>query len=605
MSNLTDIIKDVTDELVVLNKGMDFVTLEQFGEVGASAYDNNLLLAALNTGSTVLMLGNEYKFDQFEWTGAANIIIGNNTIIRNVQTSGAKKHALSFKGAGLVGAAVSVTHIGGQSGLHDHTTRLVDTITVSDPSAFSVGDTVKLSENAAFATETNVSAPTVQDYNSWDYRTILSIDGGDIQFEESIRLNFDTTRSLQLQKVEFLENFYIRGGKHVGGIRGGGGVLLDFCRRSTANEIIGSGISDLDTNGGEPLLVTNSWQCSGSNIGGWRGVFGVRFRFNQSCRFENLHAKRTTNGGVMLVSNIFSHFGPIVLDSAGDNNGDGLGLHSANKFNIIGPITFSGDRCYGAWIKQPSTDNTFLPIISSSGITACILNTGDRNTFQNITVKGNNGSGIGVEANNCTVSWLDYKGPGAGFRIRSGYTGLYIRGRSVSTGSDTFAWDGVLGAVTGCDIDIEGGARGLQYESANRNETNNIIVRGVNPDYYGRIFRGRGWSWATEILGVNSSTPKLFKIVGDVGDVGGLKPLVPPSGDNADAFLITLQTQATFNTAHSQYQLTGRQGLWFLTQIRKGTSSFAPALQINASNEIEILTSSATSLPIFALVEKF
>ena len=580
------------------------VEIDAIGTVGAGASDNLLLKAALQSGKPVVGFGPEYKFDKYISTIPGSITFGKNTIVKNVQASGAKVPAIQFIGAGLQGSVKTITAINGASGSFDPKNTLIDTVTVDDVAGLAVGDLVRVSENAAFAMETNTSAPTMQDFNTWCYHTIFEITGNDIRFEEYIRVPFDTARSLKLQKVVLLEDVHIRGGKHVGGVASGGGIGLDYCRRSTINGIRASGISYANPSGGDSVFVTNCWECSGNTFSAWRTTFATRWRFNQSCQFSKMSAKRTTNGGHMFVSNIFCHFLDIVNDSAGDDNGDGIGLHSANKFCTFGPITLSGDNCYGAWIKQPSTDNVFLPITSISGVTACILCIGDRNTFQKLEVYGNGGSGISIEANDVTVNWIDFVGPGAGFRVRSGYANPYIRGRSKSTGSDTFAWDGVIGSITGADINFEGGPRGLSYQSADRNETNNITARGPNPVFYGRNYRGRGWAWATEVLGINS-TAQAFKIPGGPLDVGGLKVMAAPSGDESVSYLITLQARTNFATASSQYQLMGRQNTWFLTEVRKGVSSFAPILQINGSQEVEILTASGTAAVVYALVEKF
>ena len=580
------------------------INLEQFGEVGSGSNDNALLTAAVGMGKPIVCKGAEYQFDNIQITDAADITFGPSTVVRNTQSSGASQPAIRFVGTGLTGSAISVTAINGSSGAFDPTDELVDTITVSDATSFAVGDTVRLFEDEAEEMETGVSAPSSQDFNNWDFRTILSISGSDIQFEEYIRLPFDTARSLTLQKVVFLENARLQGGIHVGGADSGGGVSMEHCRRSSISHVVGKGNSASDQSAGDPVKFEDCWQCDADNIQGQWTQFGFRSRYSQSCDFRHLKAKRTTNGGVMSVGDKFCNIGPIVNDSAGDDNGDGLGVHSGSKFCTYGPITLTGDHCYGMWIKQPSTDNVFLPIVSTAGVTTCVLNTGNRNTFQSVTVKGNNGSGVIAEADDCTVLHLDYKGPASGFRVKSGFGGAYVRGRSVSTGSDSFAYDLVIGDVTNCDIDVSGGARGIQYASGDRNETNDIVLRGPNPITYGRRYQGRGWTWGAEVLSV-SSTAQTLMIPGVAGDTDGLTELVPPSGDEGVSYLITLQARINVTTANSQYQLLGRQDTWYLSEVRKGASSFAPALQVNGSEEIEILSATASAVPVYASITKF
>jgi hypothetical protein len=581
-----------------------YVAPEMFGTPGVGANDNALFTAAFATGYPVRAMGPLYRLNALVVTVPADITFGAWTFVRNMQTSGTKVKAIQFNGGGLTGTAVTVTGVGG-SGLPSsfHT----DNIEVSDASGFAVGDTVRLFEDMPLQLCTRSANPgEYQDFNYREFTTIQSIVGSIITFNEFLRWPYSTTRALKLQKVVFLENPVVRGGKFIGGIAGGGGLGFSFCRYAHAERIRGLGNSEADRNGGPPWTFSDCWEStSDDTVSKWT-LFTHQSSRNQSCNFTNISGKRTTNGGVISSGDIFCSIGPIVEDSPGDNNGDGLGLHNGSRFNTYGPFVISGARCYSMWLHQSCDDNTFLTFNSTHGITGGVYCFGDRNHFPSAKITGHPSFGIALNGDN-NAAHVDIEVSGTGVRIGPGTTGNRVTGRSVSTGSDTFARDLIMNDSTYTVIDLVGGSRGMVYANGVvENHTNDIILRGPLPYTLRRAMRSSGaYSWNYRFTGVSVSASKDIVVPGLATDTNGLKTLVASAADDGEIYVIRLQPMSTVANTYSEYRAVTRQNSWALVAVVEGSSSFAPRLAVSTNKLVLTLNSSSTALQVNMKIDRY
>lgn len=579
------------------------VAPEQFGLLGAGANDNALLTAALTTGLPVIMNAAEYRFNQFVWTAAANIKISPTTIVRGMQTSGAKKPIIAFNGTGLVGSSTVVSQIG------DGVAELNKTVTVASVAGLATGDTVMMRENEDERMETNVSAPTMQDWNYYEFFTIANIVGSVVTFEEYIGGKFDVANSMTLQKCEFLENAHISGGRFVGGNPVGGGVGVDWCRNSSALKIdargLGPSLAANERMGGAAVVKKNCWECDVDVADARWTLYSLECFNIQSGSIDVTGGKNTTSGGVIIETARAARFSPTVMDNPGSVNGDSMGVAGRSWGNFVGGKATSGANCYTLWLRQPAHDNVFGPIVSTAGITAVVNCFGDDNHFQLIKTRGHGGAALSLEGNGNTA-YLDHDGPSSGVVIRGGTNGNRVYGKSNCTGSGSLVWDVNMGGanITDTVIDMDCGPKGLTYGSGVvENHSNKITIRGPKPYRLGASENGRGFVWTRYFTGT-TSTPAPFLIPGTSDDTNGLTPLVKSIADAAITYRITLKASSTLANTRSEYFLTTRLNSWHIEAILEGSSTSSPRLTNNAGT-IEIANNGAAgSTPMLVMVEK-
>lgn len=576
-----------------IGKRMNYVTPEMFGTVGLLDNDNTLFLAAIATGKKVIANGASYKLNQIVITTPIDLQFGENTIINNVQTNGVKRPSIVVNGAGLTGAATGVTALGA--------TPLYKSVEVASTTGLSAGMSVMMRETAPLALETNVSAPVMEDFNYYEFFTILSIVGNTVVFEEFVGGDFNLSRSITLQQVQFVDNVNIHGGIHSGGNPTGGGIELNWCRKSNVSAKI-KGNSDSDRSGGQAIKLSNCWECEAKILYAQWSLFTARADNIQSCTVDVLGGKRTTNGGLIVNNVRQSSINSSVQDNAGDVSGDNLGVSGRSWGNTFGPITVSGANCYTLWIRQPVTNNIFLPIMSTSGITAAVNLYGSKNHMQLIKVRNHSAPAVALEGDN-NVLTVDYEGHGSGVVIRGGVTGNKVNGKSISL--DPSSYDVLIGGdITDHEIDMLCGNRGFAYgNGVYDNYSNKIRINGPLPFWLGYSQNGRGWSWTRELSGIGS-TPHRLQVIGTSSDVAGLKDLVAESGDTAQIYRITLKTNTAVVDMYSEYIITSRQGGWVIDIIKQGTSSFAPKLTINGQFINLTLNGELGPNTVFMLMEK-
>ncbi|WP_233007145.1 hypothetical protein [Rheinheimera faecalis] len=574
----------------------DFVTPEMFGLVGEEDNDNHLFEAAAATGKPIKAFGAEYNFNQSVFESSLDLEFGENTVVNNVQASGAKQPSIRCVGAGRVGTVMTVTAIG---------TGLYREITVDDASDLSVGDTVEMRETAELRLEVGVSSPSMQDFNYYEYFTVESIVGDSVTFEEYVGGKFDIGNGVRLSKVEFLENCNIRGGIHKGNGFGGGGVGLKWCRKSiVAVKAQGVG-GDLGINqrfGGAAGLLTDCWECDLTiNYAQWC-LFSAFVTRIQSCNVEVKGGKRTSNGGLIVESARKSLLTPAAQDNPGDTSGDGMGVSGRTWGCTFGPLTIGGAKCHTTWVRQPVKHNTFLPITSINSITSVLNLYGDDNVF--ICVKAVGSPGVTFEGSGNTVH-LEYDGPGNGAFFAAGTSRNKLTGRSRTTAT-TGDFDVLIGGeITYTTIDMDCGERGLGYGSeVKENHSNNIDIRGPKPYRLGSAKTTRGYVWSDLLTDV-TSTPQALLVPGDAGDTNGLRQLTAPTQDIPDIFKITLKTTNFLPDTYSEYLLTGGQSTWDVSPLTEGVSGFAPRLE-NASGTIFVrLNTEAGPANMAIQIEKF
>ncbi len=577
-----------------------YVTPEMFGVVGASSNDNALFLSAAATGKPIKAFGSTYNLNQLVFTTSVDLEFGENTVINNVQASGTKQPAVRAAGTGLTGAAVSVTALG--------SSYLFNSVTVSSAAGFAVGDTIMLKENQPLEMETNVSSPVSEDFNYYEFATIKTIASNVITFEEFIGGEFQLARSIIMQKCVFLQNANIRGGIFSGGNSAGGGVGLEWCRKSKISAKctgLGDSLASNQRMGGAAGKMENCWECEMTiQYSQWALFSGFASNI-QSCKIDVLGGKRTSNGGLIIGNARQCEINPSVQDNPGDVSGDGLGVSGRSWGNTFGAMTISGANCYALWVRQPVKNNTFQSIVSMSGITAVINLYGDKNNFMLVKSRGHQSPLVALEGNDNTLN-IDYEGAGSGVVIRGGKSGNIIRGKSNCIGSAS-EYDVLMSGagIVNHIIDLKCGSRGLGYGAfVTENHTNRIRIRGSNPYSLGYNETGKGYTWSRMIYGVGSTAQKL-KVVGTSADTDGLKDLVVPPQDDADVYLITLKMSSVLADTYSQYLLTGRQSGWDLTVIKQGSSTFAPKLTVNGTKVDLTLNGASGPNPVAMVMEKF
>lgn len=577
-----------------------YVTPEMFGAVGGSTNDNALFLAAAATGKPIKAFGSAYNLNQLVFTTPVDLEFGENTVINNVQASGTKQPAVRAAGTGLTGAAVSVTALG--------SSYLFNSVTVSSAAGFAVGDTVMLKENQPLEMETNVSSPVSEDFNYYEFATIKTIASNVITFEEFIGGEFQLARSIIMQKCVFLQNANIRGGIFSGGNSAGGGVGLEWCRKSKISAKctgLGDSLASNQRMGGAAGKMENCWECEMTiQYSQWALFSGFASNI-QSCKIDVLGGKRTSNGGLIIGNARQCEINPSLQDNPGDVSGDGMGVSGRSWGNTFGALTIAGANCYALWVRQPVKNNTFQSIVSMSGITAVINLYGDKNNFMLVKSRGHQSPLVALEGNDNTLN-IDYEGTGSGVVIRGDKSGNIIRGKSNCIGSAS-EYDVLMSGagIVNHIIDLKCGSRGLGYGAGvTENHTNRIRIRGSNPYSLGYNETGKGYTWSRMIYGVGSTAQKL-KVVGTSADTDGLKDLVAPPQDDADVYLITLKMSSVLADTYSQYLLTGRQSGWDLTVIKQGSSSFAPKLTVNGTKVDLTLNGASGPNPVAMVMEKF
>lgn len=602
-------LSQIIDDLSLKAKGIEYVTPEMFGSTGGLT-DNALIVAAVDTGLPVLCMGDEYKLSDLTLNKSATLVFGENTKIINTQTSGTKKPSITFAGQGLTGSAVTVT---GLSASNLDSVYHTDTIIVSDATQFKVGDTVLIQENMPLREEVNYpSMPKLlQDFNYREFATIMSIVGNEIKFQEYLRFPYKASNSLTLQKVAFLENAHVAGGVWIGGNGAGGGVKFSHCRRSSSKNIKGLGLSDSNRNGGAPVYFENCWESNSENTDGHLTLYSHFSSKNQSCLFQNIKGKRTSNGGVMSGGDRFCHVGPIVEDSPGISNGDGLSVSNGSRHNTYGPFTISGARCYTLWLHESCDDNIFLPLKSRAGITGGAYVFGDRNNFVHLDIKGHPSFGLGLSGNDNFAN-VDIDVDGSAVNILQGTSGNRVFGRSVSRGTSTISYDLLIGNVRDTVVEISGGTRGIGFSGATEaqvlNHTNTIEIVGKKPFSLRKLNMQRGgYIWNSMLSAVSSSSPKqiLEPKTSDVGDTNGLGPVVASTPDSGVCYKLCLKTNTTIADTYTEVLAFSRQGTWAFTEIKQGANAAAPILRANSSGELEVTTNSTTALSIFVAIQRF
>lgn len=573
-----------------------FVRPEDFGVPGVGPDDNNLFALAAATGKRIEAGGPEYKLNQLTLATSVDLRFSDSTVIRNMQTGGTKKAAITIEGA-LVGPAISVVNFtlinsGGvfASLRVGQQTRMFN---VTDPSQLAVGDTLRISENEPLVASTRKGTPEPenQDLNCREFITIASISGNTVTIEEFIRRPYSAAKSLTVQKVAFVKHAKISGGKWIGPNTGGGAVAFKFCRWSYAGDMDVSGISEAPAGrmGYVPILFEDCWESVRGPISArWCLFAHMSFR-NQSCTFGPVHAsKRTQNGGIYVSSDMWCNFEMAVQDAPGTVNGDQLGLANAACGNNFAPVTGTGSNCYSAWVREGCNDNTFQSFTSINGITVGVQDYGDRNIWKIIKVRGHPSGGV-IFGGNYTQAKVDIEVEGMGVMIGNDARGLLVSGRSVSTGTTFTSYDLQIGLrVRDSKIELNGGKRGISWAAgAVANFSNRITISGQNPTHIsGRDFLG-GERFRRFQAGLTDTNPFPLKIPGYDLDGSG-NPIdtddglinVPVVTGDAGVFyevkLVRNTTGPTFLGAWSEYTVITRQGQFAFQKVAMGAPT-APA----------------------------
>lgn len=569
---------------------------------GGTADDTAAFLTAIGVAVaanvTLVCEADEYNINPTtlgEITDSVSIRFGPNTVINNLQTSGTKLATLRFAGTGLTGSAVTVSSI--------ESSYLKNEITVSDATGFAVGDTVLLSENEATQATTqhdSGSGASNQDFNYREFLTISAISSNDITLEEFIRFPHDTSNTLQLQKVSFLEDVHVTGGRFAGPNTSGGGVSMTYCRNSTVTRIRCVGSSESDKNGGAALIATSCWQCQFSNITAIHTLYLTRTYNNQSCQFSRLSGKRTASGGVILSGDCFCHFSDIMQDATGDGNGDSFQLGQGARHNLFTDLVVHGASCYTTWLFESCDYNKFVNLKSAAGITAGFNIYGNYNEFDNCTITKHGGGGVndGGQFNRFTNMYVDVAGNGF-----------------FATGNDSY-FEGV------CKTDASGSLRDVQVSNADNItiRTRGGTTRGVNlsgtntglsiehegdtPYYSKRTVQGRGWSWSRTITGITSTAANVSLVLDDETQADWVSR---NSSSTGQAYRVTLKLNSGLADTVSEYVVLDISSALTLHTLYEGSGTYAayvPRLQINSGN-VQIVTTNAGPLSAIMLVERF
>jgi hypothetical protein len=601
-------IDSVAGDLATWLKGMNVVTPEMFGQPGAAANDNDLFLAAGALGKQILALGPLYKLDRPVYPYSVNILVGDATEMRNVQTEGVKEAAITVEG-GRVGAPVTVTGFDliNAGGTVDELFigRLSRKLRVADSSGFAAGDTVEIFEGRPLiaSTRKGTPEPEYEDHNYHQLATIESIAGPIITLREYLGWPFKVEYALQVQKVVHVEQAVVKGGKWTGSQTGGGAIAFKYCRDSYAGDIVAAGIgeADADRMGGAPIYFENCWESRRGPVSARWTLFTHLSHRNQSCYFGPVVAgKRTSNGGVIVSSDTLCTFDLILQDAPGSFNGDQIGFGNGARRNTFAGQTGSSSHCYTAWVRESCDDNTFLAFNSFNGITVAVQDFGNRNIWRSIKVRGHPSAGVyfGGDGTQATV---DIEGAGTGVHLLGNQRDLRINGRAVCTthGNPQFK-DLLIGAnVINSVVELVGGREGAGYAAgAIEHHSNQIIVSGSKPyQLRSRDFAGGG-TFRNQLLGVDELTPQVIKVPGYEFDGEGvpidtpdglidLRPQLPATDDGV-VFEINLTRNQGYEGAWSTYKVLSRQGEFVIMREVVGAPAnpgFEPRLRLRTYEE--------------------
>lgn len=605
------------------------VTPEMFGEVGAGANDNDLLIAAVATGRRVVMDGPLYRFRSD--TGVANpalftageviLDISPATEIRNVQTGGAKYPAI--RATGSEGTPVSVTQIGAG------TVGLTKTVTVSSAAGFAAGDWCLLREAANVVDEPDPVFPIApeQDISYWEYVRISSIAGNVITMESFLTHdwisdhsggfgNADITlNAITLAKVTLGPDVSVRGGKWTGGGTGGGALSVQYCRKPSISAMQVEGTSAADTMGDRAIYLKYCIQPQVANITPTRALFAGVLERNQSGVYSNLQASNTGNdssgGGYLLVGELASDFDNVNLMGPGKAVGDAFHLRDGTRW-CTAQVTVTGSHCYVMPVRFGSDNNT-IRLKSVSGTTGVLALAGANNTV-NVSSAGHLGSVVTVQGDDNTIRLDDVVSHGIPLILTSGHAGNKITGTARTTQVSGVAIQ--IGDVRETVIDLDVGGGKHNYASGVlENHSNDFNLRNnVGTSYrLERIFpEMQAWSHCRTLT--LTQTPQTLKVPGNAGDTDGLQDLVATAAIIGDGFKISLQLNSPLALTYSVYDFVARDGDFYLksqspnsVDAAGGTyEAYIPKLQISADgSRLELYSEGVTNIPVHMRIEKY
>jgi|TARA_Y100000034_G_scaffold133796_1_gene200328 hypothetical protein len=598
----------------------NYVTPEMFGEVGAGADDNALFTAAVASGKPVRAMGSTYQLNPMEFTSAVDIEFGSQTEIQNLQASGPKKATITVKG-GVTGPLVTVSSFDliNAGGTVTALTigQLSRIINVADASSFAAGDVVRISENdpATTSTRKGTAGAETQDRNYREFATIDSIAGNKITLREFVRWPYTAAKSLKVQKVNFVENPRIVGGKWTGGIGGGGALAFEFCRHGKlCDDIHVEGNSEADRFGGASVTVRDCWEVERGSIYAKWCLFTALTERNQASIFGRIRGKRTQNGGSIQSGDILSNFAEIVQDAPGDDNGDGIGVSNGFRGNTVGSFIMSGANCYGMWLRQGCDDNTFVSFTSINGITLGIQVYGNRNTFSNVHIRGHASGGL-LLAGDDNQAHVDIEVQGQAVGLGPSSRGNRVTGRAISTGVGVTSFDlTVSTGVTDSYVDIQSGPRGISYAAGVLpHASNTFFLRGPNPHVVNTLRTDRGYQWSGYVTVTGGA--KILEVPERKPDgtwgTNGLYEIQPTAGDAANVYRIRLQLSSTLADVRSEYEVISRQGAFTIRTIHEGAgtyAAFAPKLRAATGTSgptLEIYRTETGAAPTIVYVEKY